>query len=137
MIWILLLLLAGLVAAYLVHPFFGTGDGVVQGQLAEARAQLAAIDQDEARGRISADAAAQARDALDRRILAHLNAPDKATSPGLRQTALYAVPAVLFLGAVSVYSQVGSPDFEPVTEAEYRAAQIQDCRNRSKTWSWC
>lgn len=125
MIWILLLLLAGLVAAYLVHPFFAAGDGAAQARLADAQAQLAAIDQDEASGRISEDAAAQARDALDLRILALLNAPASSASPGMRQAALYLVPAVLFLGAVGVYSKVGSPDFEPVTEAEYRAAQLQ------------
>lgn len=126
MIWILLLLLSGLVAAYLLHPFLAAGDGKAQAQLADARAQLTVINADEASGRISEDAAAQARDALDRRILSILNAPESSTSPGMRQAVLYAVPAILFLGAVGVYSQVGSPDFQPVTEAEYRAAQLQD-----------
>lgn len=126
MIWIMLLLLAGLVAAYLLHPFLSAHDGVAQEQLADARAQLAAIDQDAASGRLSEDAAAQARDALDRRILSILNAPESSTSPGMRQAALYAVPAILYLGAIGVYSQVGSPDFQPVTEAEYRAAQPRD-----------
>ncbi len=127
MIWLILILLAGLVAAYLLQPFFA---GVAPPQdirLAEARAQRAAIDLDESDGRLTKDAAIQARDALDRRILEILNAAETGNPVrNLRTLAVFLVPAILVLGAASVYVRIGSPAFERITVAEYQAAQMAD-----------
>jgi len=89
--------------------------------------QRAAIDLDEAEGRLSQDAATQARDALDRRVLEVLDASEKQRlTRDLRTAALFLVPAVLVLGVASVYVRIGSPSYEHVTVAEFRAAQAAD-----------
>lgn len=127
MIWLILLLLAGLVAAYLLQPFFSNADGPERDRIAEARAQRAAIDLDEAEGRLTDQAAAQARDALDRRILEILNHTETANPVrNLRTAAVFLVPAFLILGVASVYVRIGSPEYERVTVAEYQAAQIAE-----------
>jgi cytochrome c-type biogenesis protein CcmI len=127
MIWLILLLFAGLLAAYLLQPYFTPRGAQEERRLTEARAQRAALDLDEAEGRLSQEAAIQARDALDRRVLEML---DSSTSPGfrrdLRTVALFLVPAILVLGAASVYVRIGSPSYEYVTVAEFRAAQVAD-----------
>lgn len=127
MIWLILLLLAGLVAAYLLQPYFTPRSAASAGRLAEARAQRAALDLDAAEGRLSEDAAMQARDALDRRVLDLLDTADK---PGftrdLRTAALFLVPAILVLGVASIYVRIGSPSYEHVTVAEFQAAQVAE-----------
>lgn len=127
MIWLILLLLAVLMAAYLLQPFFTPRSLAGEEQLAEARAQRAAIDLDEAEGRLSQDAARQARDALDRRVLAALDSGQgKGLTRDLRTAALFLVPAILVLGAASVYVRIGSPSFEHVTVDEFRAVQAAE-----------
>lgn len=127
MIWVILILLAALMAAYLLQPFLSDGRGAQHGRMEEARKQRAAIDLDEAEGRLTSDAATQARDALDRRILEILNAPDTGgPALNLRTVAVFLVPAVLVLGVASIYVRIGSPAYERVTVAEYRAAQMAD-----------
>lgn len=127
MIWLILFLLAGLVAAYLLQPFFSNAAGPERDRIAEARAQRAAIDLDEAEGRLTEQAATQARDALDRRILEILNETDRANPVrNLRTAAVFLVPAFLILGVASVYVRIGSPEYERVTVAEYQAAQIAE-----------
>nr|WP_070958663.1 c-type cytochrome biogenesis protein CcmI [Hyphomonas sp. Mor2] len=127
MIWLILLLLAGLVGAYLLQPFFAARPASSDDRLAEARSQRAAIDLDETEGRLTADAAAQARDALDRRILTLLDGAPAASRPrDLRTAAVFLVPAILVLGAASVYVRIGSPSYEHVTVAEFQAAQVAD-----------
>lgn len=127
MIWLILLLLSGLVAVYLLQPYFTPRRAAGDGRLAEARAQRAAIDLDEAEGRLSEDSAHQAREALDRRVLELLDTQGK---PGftrdLRTSALFLVPAILVLGAASIYVRIGSPSYEHVTVAEFRAAQMAE-----------
>ena len=127
MIWLILVLLAVLMAAYLLQPFFTPRSLAGEEQLAEARSQRAAIDLDEAEGRLSPDAASQARDALDRRVLAALDSGQgKGLTRDLRTAALFLVPAILVLGAASVYVRIGSPSFEYITVAEFRAAQAAE-----------
>lgn len=127
MIWLILLLLAGIVAAYLLQPFFSNSTGPDRDRIAEARAQRSAIDLDEAEGRLTDLAAAQARDALDRRILEILNeAETQHPVRNLRTAAVFLVPAFLILGVASVYVRIGSPEYERITVAEYQAAQIAD-----------
>ena len=126
MIWVILLILAALVGAYLIHPFLGDGDASADTLLAEAKAQKAAIEDDEARGRMTEEAAKEAKDARDRRILDILDAKPAETESSLKSAALYVVPAVLLLGGVGVYTQVGSPTFEPVTVAEFQAARMAE-----------
>ncbi len=127
MIWAVMALLIGLIGLYLMQPFLSAGQAASGEQLAEARAQRAAIDLDEAEGRLTDTAAAQARDALDRRVLAVLDAAPKPGILGdLKSQALFIVPAVLLVGVASIYVRVGSPSFEPVTMAEYRAGQAAE-----------
>lgn len=127
MIWLILLVLAALVAAFLLQPFFTGRTVASKSRLAEARVQRGAIDLDEAEGRLSPDAATQARDALDRRVLEMLDASEQQRlTRDLRTAALFLVPAVLVLGVASVYVRIGSPSYEHVTVAEFRAAQAAD-----------
>lgn len=126
MIWVILLILAALVGAYLIHPFLVDREDSADALLAEAKAQRAAIEEDEARGRMTEDAAKEAKEALDRRILGILDAQPAATVSNLKSAALYVVPAVLLLGGVGVYTQVGSPHYEPVTLAEFQAARMAE-----------
>lgn len=127
MIWVILLLLAALIAAYLLQPYFAVSPTAGRDQLAEARAQRATIDLDEAEGRLTADSANQAREALDRRILAILDASEAAGGGrNLRTIAVFLVPAILLLGVASVYVRVGSPSYERITVAEFRAAQVAE-----------
>ena len=95
--------------------------------LDEARRQRAVVDLDEAEGRLSAQAANEARDALDRRILDLLDAPEQTlTGERLKTMALGIVPAALLLGGVGVYTTVGSPGLQPVSFEEFQAQQIAE-----------
>ena len=125
MIWFVLLLLVGLVTAFVLQPFFSREFSLSDDRLAKARAQRATIDLDRAEGRLAEDAAAQARDALDRRILEILNESERG-SPlrNLRTAAIFLVPAILILGVASVYVRIGSPAYERITVAEFRASQV-------------
>lgn len=128
MIWVIFLLLVALVAAYLLQPFLSAkSDPATDARLIEARAQRAAIDADEAAGRLSADAAHEAREALDRRVLELLDGQPKEGGGGrLRTAALYVAPALLLLGGVGLYSQIGQPGYAPLTMAEYQAQQAAE-----------
>ncbi len=127
MIWAALLFLAVLVSAYLLQPFFAATGSMANARLAEAKAQRAVIDLDEAEGRLTANAAAQARDALDRRILAVLDAAVAPRLGGrLRTAAVFLVPAILVLGTASVYVRIGRPAYERISIAEYQAQQVAD-----------
>ena len=125
MIWFVLLLLVGLVTAFVLQPFFSREFSLSDDRLAKARAQRATIGLDRAEGRLAEDAAAQARDALDRRILEILNESERG-SPlrNLRTAAIFLVPAILILGVASVYVRIGSPAYERITVAEFRASQV-------------
>ena len=126
MIWVVFFILLALAGFYVMRPFLivesGTNDA-----LDEARGQRAAIDIDAEAGRLTPQAADEARDALDRRILALLDAEvPQASATRLKSLALVAVPAVLLLGGVGIYLQIGAPDYRPITFAEYQAQQAAD-----------
>lgn len=127
MIWLIFLgLLAG-VGAYLMLPFLRDADPEALPALEEARRQRAVVDLDKAEGRIGEQAASEAKDALDRRILELLDAPEqKLTGERLKSMALGIVPAALLIGGFGVYSWVGSPNYAPITFAEYEAQQIAE-----------
>jgi cytochrome c-type biogenesis protein CcmI len=126
-IWLIFLgLLAG-VGAYLMLPFLRDADPEALPALEEARRQRAVVDLDEAEGRIGEQAASEAKDALDRRILELLDTPEqKLTGERLKSMALGIVPAALLIGGFGVYSWVGSPNYAPITFAEYEAQQIAE-----------
>ena len=126
MIWVILIVLAGLVGAYLLHPFLADGSEKAEAQLSEVKAQRTAIELDEAEERLTEEAATQAKNALDRRLLALLDAPTSTLSTRLKSMALYLVPAVILIGGVGLYSQVGSPGFQPMTVAEFQARQAAE-----------
>lgn len=127
MIWLVLILLVVLVGLYLMQPFFLAGGKSSDERLAEARAQRAAIDLDADAGRLTEQAASQARGALDRRVLELLDETStQGPSSKLRTLAVFLVPAVLLLGAASVYVRIGSPSYERVTVSEFRAAQAAE-----------
>lgn len=124
MIWLVLILLVIVAGAYLLQPFLGPSDDVAESALDEARKQRATVDLDEKEGRLSEHAAHEARDALDRRILALIEAVEPSEGPATAKSmALFIVPAVLLLGGVGLYAQIGNPSFEPITFAEYQAEQ--------------
>lgn len=127
MIWLIFLgLLAG-VGAYLMLPFLRDADPEALPALEEGRRQRALVDLDEAEGRLGEQAASEAKDALDRRILELLDAPEqKLTGERLKSMALGIVPAALLIGGFGVYSWVGSPNYAPITFAEYEAQQIAE-----------
>ncbi len=127
MIWLVLILLVVLVGLYLMQPFFLAGGKSSDERLVEARAQRASIDLDSEAGRLTEHAATQARDALDRRVLELLDETStQGPSSKLRTLAVFLVPAVLLLGAASVYVRVGSPSYQRVTVSEFRAAQAAE-----------
>ncbi len=127
MIWLIFIVLLTLVGTYLMLPFIRSPRVEVPEALDEARRQRAVVDLDEAEGRLSAQAADEARDALDRRILDLLDAPDQQfTGARLKSMALGIVPAALLLGSVGVYSLVGSPGLQPISFEEYQAQQIAE-----------
>ena len=127
MIWLIFLgLLAG-IGAYLMLPFLRDADPEAVPALDEARRQRAVVELDEAEGRLGEQAASEAKDALDRRILELLDAPEqKLTGERLKTMALGIVPAALLMIGFGVYSWVGSPNYTPVTIAEYEAQQIAE-----------
>lgn len=124
MIWLVLILFVGVAGTYLLQPFLGPSGGDAASGLDEARQQRATVDLEEREGRLSEQAAYEARDALDRRILALIDAAEPSTEAvSSKSMALFVVPAVLLLGGVGVYAQIGSPSYEPITYAEYQAEQ--------------
>ena len=126
MIWIIFLILLVITGLYLMYPFLVPEAAGLEA-LDEARQQRAAVDLDEAEGRLTAQAASEARDALDRRILALLDADGgESASANIKSAALYVVPAVLLLGGFGIYTQIGSPAYEPISFAEYQAQQVAE-----------
>jgi len=126
MIWILFVLLLALAGYYLMQPFMTSVASGVEA-LDEARRQRATVDLDEAEGRLTPQAAHEAREALDRRILALLDAETSDEgAPDIKSAALFIVPAVLLLGGVGIYSQIGSPAYEPISFAEFQAQQVAE-----------
>lgn len=124
MIWFVSLLLLGIAGVYLVFPFLAGNASDEVDALDEARQQRATVDLDAAEGRLSPQAATEAREALDHRILALLDAPAQATTDQrLKSLVIILVPAVLLLGGVGIYTQVGNPGYEPITMAEFQAQQ--------------
>ena len=125
MIWLLLLILVAGVGCYLLLPYLSLdGDRSREDALAEARAQLAILEADAAEGRINAEMADTSRQAIEGRVLDLLDRkPIKGVASQLRGFSILAVPAVLVLGTVGLYLQVGAPNFQPMTTAEFRAAQ--------------
>ncbi|MHA7900349.1 MAG: c-type cytochrome biogenesis protein CcmI [Henriciella sp.] len=127
MIWIVFVILLAVAGAYLMLPFVTRANEDVPQALDEARRQRDVVDLDEAEGRLSPQAAVEARDALDRRILALLDAPEQTrTGERLKSMALILVPAILLLGGVGVYTQVGSPNYQPMTMAEFQQQQVAE-----------
>ena len=126
MIWIVFLILLLLAGFYIMRPFL-VSMSWESDALDEARAQRAAIDTDAAEGRLTPQAASEARDALDRRILALLDtdAPS-ASATHLKSLALVAVPAILLLGGAGIYLQIGAPNYRPITFADYQAQQAAE-----------
>lgn len=127
MIWIIALLLLALVLVYLLMPLLGPDIEAVAEQeaaLEEARHQRAIIDTDEAAGRINPDAATESREALDRRVLALLDDTAMDTRPTISRIALFVVPAVVCIGTVIGYMNVGAPNYDPLSEDEFRAQQM-------------
>ncbi|NQY14453.1 MAG: c-type cytochrome biogenesis protein CcmI, partial [Henriciella sp.] len=126
MIWILLVLLLAVAGYYLMQPFMTSVASGVEA-LDEARRQRATVDLDEAEGRLTPQAAHEAREALDRRILALLDAETSDEgAPDIKSAALFIVPAVLLLGGVGIYTQIGSPAYEPISFAEFQAQQVAE-----------
>lgn len=124
MIWLIFLALIAVLGLYLLVPFFQSDPQVSASKLDEARAQRDMVDLDEAEGRLSVPAAAEARDALDRRILGLIDqAEPKPTKRASKSMALIVIPAVLLLGGVGTYVQTGNPDYQPITYAEFQAQQ--------------
>jgi len=108
-------------------PFLSQASEPPVAALDETRRQRATVDLDEAEGRLGSQAAFEARDALDRRILALLDGPDQSSSGGrLKSLAIGVVPAVLLLGGVGIYLQIGQPGYQPMTLAEYQAEQVAE-----------
>ncbi|MEL7032032.1 MAG: c-type cytochrome biogenesis protein CcmI [Pseudomonadota bacterium] len=126
MIWLICLALIVIGGFYVMQPFLGATASNETSQLDDLRQQRAAIDLDAAAGRLNPQAAGEARDALDRRILAVLNSDETGASQRLKATALAAVPAALLLGVVGVYTQVGAPGYEPISLADYRDQQLAE-----------
>lgn len=127
MIWLIFIALLALVGLYLMLPFLREPSIAAPEALDEARRQRGTIDRDEAEGRLSAQAATEARDALDRRILDLLDAPEqRLTGERLKTMAISIVPAALLLGGVGVYSLVGSPGLQPISFEEFQAQQIAE-----------
>lgn len=127
MIWLVFVFLLAGVGAYLMLPFLRDADPEALPALEEARRQRSVVDLDEVEGRLSEQAASEARDALDRRILGVLDAPQqKPSGERLKSLALGIVPAALLIGGVGVYTFVGSPSYTPITFAEYQAQQIAE-----------
>lgn len=129
MIWMVFLTLLAIAGYYLMQPFLAAEASGVEA-LDETRQQRATVDLDEAEGRLTAQAAGEARDALDRRILALLDADSAEPQlSNIKSAALFVVPAVLLLGAFGIYMQIGSPAYQPISFAEYqtqRAAELPD-----------
>lgn len=127
MIWIVFLVLMVIAGFYLMRPFLGGIETAQAEGLDQVRRQRATVDQDESDGRISPDAAQEARNALDRRILAVLDSSDPDnTGSRLSSLAWGIVPAVLLLGGVGIYTQIGSPNYQSITVAQYQAAQVAE-----------
>ncbi len=129
MIWGLALALIAGVAVYLMLPFMAPPEVETEAdtELDEARTQRAAIDLDEAEGRLTEQAVVEAKEALDRRILALLNqGQTMANGARMQSLALFLVPAALLLGGIGIYAQVGNPGYEPITMADYRSQQAAD-----------
>lgn len=125
MIWVLLLLLSAGVAAYMLQPFLNGAPAPASSALEDLRAQRKSVDADEAEGRLTPDAAAKVKDALDHRILAILDkSSGRSSLSDLRTLAVFAVPAVLLLGVAAIYVRVGAPSYERVTLADYREQQM-------------
>ena len=127
MIWIAFFALLVLAGGYVMMPFLSQASEPPVAALDETRRQRATVDLDEAEGRLGSQAAFEARDALDRRILALLDGPDQSSSGGrLKSLAIGVVPAVLLLGGVGIYLQIGQPGYQPMTLAEYQAEQVAE-----------
>ena len=127
MIWVAFFALLVLAGGYVMVPFLSRASATSVAALDEARRQRAAVDLDEAERRLGSQAAAETRDALDRRILALLDSPDQTASGArLKSLAIGIVPAVLLLGGVGIYTQIGQPGYQPMTLAEYQAEQVAE-----------
>jgi len=125
MTWIILLVSIAGIGLYLLAPFLKRDQDGSRDGLDEARHQRALVDADEAEGRLNAESAREARDALDRRILDLINQSEAAPpSTGIAPAAKVIVPAVLLLGCVGVYAQIGSPNYQPIGFEEYQAQAI-------------
>ena len=126
MIWVFCLALILIGGLYVMQPFLRVAMAGSTSSLDDLRQQRETIDQEAEAGRLNPQAAQEARDALDRRILALLDETKQGASRRLRSTALAIVPAALLLGVVGVYTQVGSPGYQPLTLAEYRNQQLAE-----------
>lgn len=127
MIWGIGLALIVIAGLYLMRPFLAAAAPETASALDQARQQRAAIDLDAEAGRLNPQATEEARDALDRRILALLDEQDQSPAHArLKSLAMVIVPAVLLLGVVGVYTQVGAPDYQPLTYADYRQQQLAE-----------
>ncbi|MEL7541775.1 MAG: c-type cytochrome biogenesis protein CcmI, partial [Pseudomonadota bacterium] len=77
MIWGIGLALIVIAGLYLMRPFLAAAAPETASALDQARQQRAAIDLDAEAGRLNPQATEEARDALDRRILALLDEQDQ------------------------------------------------------------
>ncbi|MEM7329549.1 MAG: c-type cytochrome biogenesis protein CcmI [Pseudomonadota bacterium] len=127
MIWMICLAMIAVAGLYVMRPFLGATAPASADALDQARQQRAAIDLDAEAGRLNPQAAAEAREALDRRILALLDdTRDGVAGARLKSLAKVIVPAAMLLGVIGVYTQVGAPDYQPLTYAEYRDQQLAE-----------
>ncbi len=126
MIWVICLALIAIGGLYVMQPFLGAAAASATNNLDDLRQQHATIDLDADAGRLNPQAAQEARDALDRRILAVLDQEAQGAPQRLKSMAMVVVPAALLLGVVGVYTQVGAPGYQPLTLAEYRDQQLAE-----------
>lgn len=126
MIWVICLALIAIGGLYVMQPFLGAAAASATNNLDDLRRQRATIDLDADAGHLNPQAAQEARDALDRRILAVLDQEAQGAPQRLKSMAMVVVPAALLLGVVGVYTQVGAPGYQPLTLAEYRDQQLAE-----------
>src|SRR6056297_1175635 len=125
MIWVILVLFLLACGLYLMWPFIIDPRQAEPEALDEARQQRATIDLEETEGRLNPEAAQKSREALDRRVLELLDSANPGISGArLKTLAQGVVPAILLLGGVAIYTQIGSPNYRPLTFEQFQAEQI-------------
>lgn len=119
MIWLILAVLVSVVSLVLLAPWRSQTILQTDQELAEARAQLAALEADLEAGRISPEMAAESQSALEARVLDLLNASDSAPHmPSATPKGLWLIPAFLAVAGPVIYYNIGAPTLTPLTEVQ-------------------